>query len=104
RDSRLLHLIMMWSYSPSSFSMCSATGVTLSYLYSLSLHDALPIFGACAGCGGGAGADGAGRLGCAAARLLRAQARGSVAGSPSEIGRAHVWTPVTFRSRMPSSA
>src|SRR5699024_12101044 len=28
-------------------------------------------------------------------------ANGIVAG---EIGRAHVWTPVTFRSRMPSSA
>src|SRR5690625_4788555 len=52
-------------------------------LFGTEAHGEVWTVGACAGCGGGAGAVGAGRLGCAAARLLRAQARGSVAGSPS---------------------
>src|SRR4051794_41549884 len=63
-------------------------------IYTLSLHDALPISGDLTRDVGGERL-GSGRLGRSP---LRAQL------GSAEIGRAHVCTPVTRPSRMPSSA
>src|SRR5699024_12780156 len=67
-------------------------------VHTLSLHDALPIFWA---------DQLRTRLGIPEFGLSPLGAEGSLLGralSVGEIGRAHVRTPVTFRSRMPSSA
>src|SRR5699024_12585124 len=65
-------------------------------IYTLSLHDALPIL-----------RHRKETLSLDTERLpmpVTVAVRGLHTVSPSEIGRAHVRTPVTFRSRMPSSA
>src|SRR2546430_11580173 len=40
----------------------------------------------------------------AATAILGAAVAAGILAGPHEIGRAHVWTPVTVESRMPSSA
>src|SRR5207244_11224396 len=86
-------------------------------IHTLSLHDALPIYGDARsdlGAGGGSGVAAQGwEVGCG-------RSENSLSGgillefyivgvdieqiNPREIGRAHVLTPVTRSSRMPSSA
>src|SRR5437879_13058954 len=78
-----------------SLSFASFKAPATSYIYTLSLHDALPIsFRPLLPRGDG-------HAGLIFELALHALL---VARRRKEIGRAHVWTPVTDVSRMPSSA
>src|SRR5262249_60534448 len=81
------------------------TAATTTEIYTLSLHDALPICGP-----GGVEVEHRGLLGAGGAgpdgdeRGPLPGGGGPAGGRRPEVGRAHVWTPVTDQSRMPSSA
>src|SRR5258707_12621831 len=68
-------------------------------IYTLSLHDALPIYAQVVTRRDPCRLDRGPRLGCCGGGI-----RGADQGAANKIGRAHVWTPVTPISRMPASA
>src|SRR2546430_13722622 len=87
------NFLHLFNIRPLPFFFFNDTATT--EIYTLSLHDALPISRPSPGASSSRGRD---------PRLRRYSARPAGGRRRTEIGRAHVWTPVTVQSRIPSSA